>query len=486
MASSAGEPPPSHQPEEDVVSVGKSAAVSLEELTRAHALVMRSRKDPANLAEATRSYEVLLAAFERTHGPIVGVFWGEDETSAAVLTSGRRRALAGLLGKETPPRLHVVSGGFSKAPHATELEHRCGELAIRASVLLVGAHRRIALEWLLAVAGHVFGFAERGSAKAKHERAEAASRQLDAELRRIEEYVGKASARIARLRYFWGTLLGLLIVGIGAVVAEVTAGSAASVDRVIASVAAGALGAVISVMQRMSTGRIGLVTDVDRATIVRLGTLRPLIGAVSGALVYLLFAAKLVVVLPADSTSSTSVYTYAVTAFFAGFAERWMKVLVEPVTSLRAEEVAERIPAAVEESVRATLLGPVLARWHGFVSVSIAGQETVDGASRLRPLEQAELTIRFGQEETGSASERRIDIREGEDAPEVSFGLRLDSDTVSLPHPEQTLAVRKQGTVTTEMPFTAPKATGSHRLWLRVSQRNRVVQIVPFELEVED
>jgi hypothetical protein len=192
------------------------------------------------------------------------------------------------------------------------------------------------------------------------------------------------------------------------------------------------------------------------------------------------------VILPARSGSSTAVYIYAAAAFVVGFAERWVQVLYTAVTPFGAEEVAERIPVAVEESVRATLLGPVLARWHGFVSVSIDGSETADGALRLEPLERAELTIRFGQEETGGPFERPIDIREGEEAREVTFTLRLDSDTVSVHYPEQPLAVPAKGTAELSMSLTAPKASGSHQLWLRVSQRNRVVQMVPFELEVGD
>jgi hypothetical protein len=484
MAGSAGEPPPTRHPDEDAVSGGSGATVSFAELLWAHTVFERSRKDPASLAGASRNYESLLTAFERTHGPMVNAFWGEDGTTAAALTGGRRPRLGGLLGRETEPRLHVLSRGLSQAPHAAELLHRCETLAIRASFALAGASRQITLEWLFAVVARVLGFAEPGSTKPTREKAETAFGQLDAELREIGEYADRASEKITRLRYFWGMLLGLLIVTIGTVVAEVTTGSIATVDRLPAAVAAGALGAVISVMQRMSAGRIGLATDLDRATIVRLGAFRPFIGAVFGAFVYFLFAAEIVVVLPTGSTKSTSVYTYAVTAFLAGFAERWVSVLLEPSTSLRQEELAERIPAAVEESVRATLLGPVLARWHGFVSASIAGQEAADGTSRLQPLEQAELTIRFAQEETGSASERRIDIREGEEAPEVSFMLRLDSDTVSLPYSEQTMAVPAEGMAAMAMSFTVPKAPGLHQLWVRVSQRNRVVQIVPFEFEV--
>lgn len=483
MASSAGEPPPTRHPDEEVISSGSGATVRFAELLWAHTLFERAREDPSSLAEASRNYESLLAAFERTHGSIVNSFWGEDGMTAAALTGGRRTRLGGLLGRETEPRLHVLSGGLSQAPRASELLHRCERLAIRASFALAGASRRIALQWLFADVARVLGFAELGSAKPKRKQAEAAFGQLEADLREIGEYVDRASEKITRLRYFWGVLLGLLIVTIGAAVAEVTTGSISTVDRVTAAVVAGALGAVISVMQRMNAGRVALDTDLDRATI-RLGAFRPFIGAVFGAFVYFLFAAEIVVVLPTGSTNSTSVYTYAVTAFLAGFAERWLSVLFAPSTS--QEELAERIPAAVEESVRATLLGPMLARWHGFVSASIAGQEGADGASRLRPLEQAELTIRFAQKETGGASERRIDIREGEEAPEVSFMLRLDSDTVSLPYSEQTMAVPAEGMAATAMSFTAPKAAGLHQLWVRVSQRNRVVQIVPLEFEVVD
>ena len=161
-------------------------------------------------------------------------------------------------------------------------------------------------------------------------------------------------------------------------------------------------------------------------------------------------------------------------------------MLYAEVATLGADDFAERIPVAVEESVRATLLGPTLARWHGFVSLSVEADETADGVPRLEPLEPAQLTVRFGQEETGGRFERPIDLREGEDAARVPFALRLESDTVSTPAAEQRLEVPAGGGAALSMTLTAPKAPGRHQLWLRVSQRNRVVQMVPFALEVGD
>ena len=486
MESRAGEPP-SLKPQDDaVVPSGPGATVSFADLVRAHGDLVWSQKDPDSLPNATQNFRSVSAAFEDTYGRIDNAYWANDLASAAALTAGRRRgALGGVLGKETEPRLHVLlSWQAFDASRAVELLHRCEVLAIRASVSLVGSQRRLALNWVFAVVTRGFTLLQLGSAEPA--RMDAELRQMDEELRNVGEFVDKASAQDTRVRYVWGMLLGLLIVAIGTVVAEVTAGSTATVDRVSAAAAAGALGAVMSVLLRMRAGRLGLPNELDRTTIVYAGTLRAFVGAAFGLVVYCLFASRLVVVMPTGPTNSTSVYTYAVIAFFAGYAERWVRVVVEPDTSLSTEQVADRIPAAVEESVRATLLGPVLARWHGFVSVSITGHETTEGESRLPPLEQTELTITFGQKETRSVFERPINIREGEEAPEVSFMLRLDSDTVSLTDSRATVAVKAEGTASTRMSFTTPRATGSHRVWLRVSQRNRVVQIVPIEFEVMD
>jgi hypothetical protein len=155
VASSAGGPPPTVRREQDLTLRSRAATVSFAELVRAHALVVRSTKDSARQEEAARNYESVLAAFARAHGPIVEEFWTEDGASAAVLTGGRRRAFGRLLKPETPPRLHVHSDASSESPPAAELQHRCLELAIRASVLLVGTQRQIAMRLVFGVAVRV-------------------------------------------------------------------------------------------------------------------------------------------------------------------------------------------------------------------------------------------------------------------------------------------------------------------------------------------
>jgi hypothetical protein len=90
--------------------------------------------------------------------------------------------------------------------------------------------------------------------------------------------------------------------------------------------AAGGLGATISVLMRMSFNSFRVNYEIGRATIRRLGSFRPFIGAVFGIAVYFLIKSKIPnVTLPAEKT--TAFFYLAAVAFLSGFNERWTNVL---------------------------------------------------------------------------------------------------------------------------------------------------------------
>jgi hypothetical protein len=457
--------------------------IEFADLVYAHGFLARARQDGEVSADASDHYALARARFERTYGSIAEAFWTKDGYAGAVLTEGRRGTLGGLLGRETPPKLHVEQEWLSRSPRASELQNRCLELAIRASVLLGSTSRRIAMLLLFNILARALELVDSAATSTERAGREQTFGQLERELRDAREYIERASEKYAQLRYVEGMAASLVVVAIAALVADVAAGWARPSERLTVAIVGGACGAVISVLQRFGGGRLRLPADLDRRQLLGAGASRALVGAVFGAIVYFVYRTKIVVVLP---DVSTRIPVYALSGFLAGFAERFVSVLYAEGARFGADEVAERIPVAVEESVRATLLGPTLARWHGFVSVSVDADETADGVAHLEPLEPAQLSVRFGQEETGGPFERPIDLHEGEDAASVPFALRLESDTVSTPAADQRLDVPAGGGAALSMPLTAPKAPGRHQLWLRVSQRNRVVQMVPFALEVDD
>ena len=106
-----------------------------------------------------------------------------------------------------------------------------------------------------------------------------------------------------------------------------------------ASAAAGGIGAVISVLMRMS-GRGSFVIDheLSRWEVTLVGAYRPLIGSVSGIVVYFLFQTPLI---PIEQDALT-LPLFVVVAFLAGFSERWTRM----VLSGAMRTVADREPGA--------------------------------------------------------------------------------------------------------------------------------------------
>jgi hypothetical protein len=104
----------------------------------------------------------------------------------------------------------------------------------------------------------------------------------------------------------------------------------------------GAVGALVSVVTRMtsSKSKFDLDFEVGRRQLHRLGSFRPVIGAVSALVVFFAMKADLFQVLP---DQQESIYLYAVVAFVAGFSERWADVIFGRAERLLGGE--EEVPA---------------------------------------------------------------------------------------------------------------------------------------------
>ncbi len=85
----------------------------------------------------------------------------------------------------------------------------------------------------------------------------------------------------------------------------------------------GAVGAVFSVMTRITRGS-RLFVDTDQSLLVRVssGAFRPLIGAVSGAAMYVLVKGALLRFAPPAGNREAIFYDVEL-AFISGFSERW-------------------------------------------------------------------------------------------------------------------------------------------------------------------
>ena len=127
----------------------------------------------------------------------------------------------------------------------------------------------------------------------------------------------------------------------------------ASVREFYASAAAGGAGAVISALMRMS-GRGSFVIDheMTRLEVTLVGAYRPLIGSVSGIIVYFLMKTPLI---PLEESALT-LPLFVVVAFLAGFSERWTRMVLSGAMrtiGAREPEPAEVAPSERKEQVDA-------------------------------------------------------------------------------------------------------------------------------------
>jgi hypothetical protein len=342
--------------------------------------------------EAQRDYERALDRFEASEGSIENAFWCVYAPSAVALTVKRRLRWSRLFGDrwqgEPAIRLHTATDWLTDAyPEITLLQHHCDTLAIKAAEVLRGTAKLIALEWLFAEHKLLLAAAEerakRGLPLTAAERAPAArgarrgsgeadrtngdttpapvvvlsatgaavsaaaplpeiTRHARNELLEIERYYDRAGNKAARIVYFWGMVAGTFVaLGLAALLAFIVDVSFFNVGlgdpdarNFFVCFAAGALGALVSVLTRMKReSGFSLDYEVGRAQSFRLGSFRPIIGAVFGLVIYFAIKSELLQIAVPDDDATTgaaaaSTYFLALLAFVGGFSERMTHVVL--------------------------------------------------------------------------------------------------------------------------------------------------------------
>ena len=311
--------------------------VSFPELVWAHFIRQREVHDTGNLnGEADAEYRSRLAAFEASEGRLVNAYWCVCEASAVALTAKPRNTGFARVFRQPPEiRFHSATDWVTRdSPEIANVLHACETLAVRASEILRGPTERIAMQWILATAGHMLGFADENEGKRTRSETARLVRRKRNELEKIEAYYHRAGEKVGRLVYFTGMLLGVALVAATAVAAGGLMWWWGGFDPMekttqylVVSYSMGAVGAVMSVMTRMSSSKVGVFTvdfEVGRGPIRSLGAFRPFIGATSALVIYFAMKSELFQVLPAQKES---VYLFAVVGFIAGFSERWVNVI---------------------------------------------------------------------------------------------------------------------------------------------------------------
>lgn len=143
------------------------------------------------------------------------------------------------------------------------------------------------------------------------------------ELKKLDGYVERAAVRASVRTYLFGLPLGAAVLLLLGGIAAVLKFDAKTEIRqfALSAMIAGGIGSMASVMIRITRGQ-KLSVDIHQGPTVTLvaGFFRPLIGAVFGLALYILFQGGL---LPLEVPVDHPAHFYAGLGFLAGFSERW-------------------------------------------------------------------------------------------------------------------------------------------------------------------
>jgi hypothetical protein len=219
---------------------------------------------------------------------------------------------------------------------AKELLFQCLSLHYRALEFLTPQPRKICMRMIFGVITALLGTLdhrqldhERGGPIVPFGDNKEEVETLERELAKAQAYYRAAAQRQAQLDYLVGMLRFLVLAGVVTGLIAVTKGLLDKPATV--SVLGGATGAVVSVMARMSSGGLKLTPESGRKTIRALGFMRPIIGAVFGAVVYVLLDGGIVDVVNPPSGANSALAFYAGLGFVSGFSERFAQDVIAQV-----------------------------------------------------------------------------------------------------------------------------------------------------------
>jgi hypothetical protein len=318
------------------LDISAAESVSFPELVWAHYLHVQELHKNGNLhSPAEAEYREKLDRFVAEHGRILNAYWCTSEASGVALTERPGSRVWGFLWRrQANIRLHSATDWVTRsAPEIGHGLHTCETLAIRVTEVLSGTSERIGMQWILSVAGYLLGIVDQGRGKPAPAVAAKAVNRARSELAQVETYYDRAGEKTGRLIYFWGMMLGLAALAVLAVL-----GSAVyslfghfhlkdpDTQLFFVCYTMGAVGALVSVMGRMATGgNFNIDYEVGRPALRRVGSFRPIIGAIFAIVLYFSLRGGLIQVQAGEGNHTG--FFYGALAFAAGFSERRAKII---------------------------------------------------------------------------------------------------------------------------------------------------------------
>ena len=321
--------------------VAASESVAFPEVVWAHYLRQKELHDEHQLhGPAEDEFRSQLDRFVEEEGPIINAYWCTKEASAVAITEKQGDKLFGLrfMWRSRPNiRFHAATDWATRdAQEIGHALHTTETLAIRVSEVLSGTAERIAMQWLLSIGGYLLSIVDGQEKRANRQEMTKAANRARAELAQVESYYDRAGEKTGRLVVLLGHAdrdphARRCSLSRRAIAYEIFGNHSLSSEAprtFFVCYVMGAVGAIVSVMMRMaSKGGAGFIDyEVGRPSLRRVGSFRPIIGAVFGVVIY--FALKSGIIQLSTGTQPVSIYFYATFAFVAGFSERKTMVIL--------------------------------------------------------------------------------------------------------------------------------------------------------------
>jgi len=285
-------------------------------------------EDAIGVSRGPRAEQTALRvrAFENQHDVLERYFGTHVAVGVALLRDPLR------------PERDVIR--FAAAPDV-QLEQSVEELLFRAATLYSQVHltfedgrdRALCLHMVYGVIAGLFKELDRAAAApGEHVHLECTGyTYLEKACTRAEMYFRRAAQRRAQARYLAGMLGGLAAIILTAPLFALGLEQLPAMDSAtfIACLIGGGAGALLSVLFGMTSGNLRLHTLFANAEsgfgpLVAAGALRPLLGALSGTVVFVLLQSGLVP-LEVPKAGNAATNFYLALAIVAGFSERWAR-----------------------------------------------------------------------------------------------------------------------------------------------------------------
>lgn len=203
----------------------------------------------------------------------------------------------------------------------------CLDLHYRAIEFLTPKPRKVCMRMIMGVVSSLLGTLDERRSSGRPVRLEAHEVEcLETVIEQARRYYDRSAQRQAQIEYFIGMAGGLALLIGGLFVIGVLTGAGFGSEPLLYTPLAAGLGAFVSVLARMTRGQLMLSYESGRTIMRLLGVIRPLLGALFGAAVYVLLLGGLLTIDPPQP--QTELFFYIGIAFISGFSERFAQDMV--------------------------------------------------------------------------------------------------------------------------------------------------------------